>query len=1612
MKTIIQKMTLFALLLLMGDVFAQPPTPPAPPAGQMLDVWTFAGTNYQSFRRVAPLSLTNAPLVPTWDGNGLQMDSTNAAWITYPVSANGHVELSCSNGSWEVWLSPDWNSADGLGVWGTILGVGTWSTNLSTTTGAWGLFISPNGSNLFFSAQTNSTSTNYLYAPISWSAGEWHQIVLTYSATNSALYLDGQLATNGPGMSIVPGADALTNGFSIGSDGLGTGLLQSRSTFNQLITYNYELDADTISNNYDFDSEFVPPLSSGGFHLNTLTPPDPPGGGGTNSGSGGVFDVTPPTYTTNDFWIQALPPGTNAYNADPSMLTLLVHGTTNTSTNMPIYELLWTDNLTPPVFWEVMEAFLGTTNTNVTALNVPLFTDVPAVFFKAVNVGTNGDSEGIGIPDAWQRQYFGYVGIDPYANPKGDGYNNLYKYQHGMNPNTFYTPAAPAGVTAVANTNGNILISWLPAANLPTNGAGAVTGYTLQIQSAGTTNYVNIASNQFSYQTASSNATYLDVYTRYPYSDFQPPHYSLQIQYAHTNSAWTPLAFPFDPSCSVNGVVARGNQGALYLIISAVPVNVQAVRITWMGDQTHFPLADDLYATSYDYTPPVNSFETNGLLVFLGSFAFDVPISSFSNGIYQIPQSQASLYGSYNFSLQGIGANGNLGSPVYAVATNDWNGLRSYFDYSLINIPFLDGRTNIAQNINFLLRAADLSNTFQLLEEAGDVFSYGLHGNSNYVYSGYYFGNDYLEDSGTLFAHPNNFQFMAPQRNEFEPFEESAAYRQFVCDFASTDGSGTFTNSVSLFGYALDVYGVSNPAFSSLAYDYVNAYPTNFPASNILPVLDTETARWIVPPLYEIGPSFPEEGCTENPDIPTFTLPSGVRNLYGLYYDSIKYYGTNNAYDVASPNVAFEFADGIFNYSSGLTSDAGWFHEVDQPSLSTVGYYFARPGIDPVPGQTNFAVTNATSDLIFAPWGKHFFIGGWAKQSVVNGYSGVYAYPQQYFDKAFLADTNGNITTNQTGILSEYGDFFPTQPGKVFLTTKADAATGTLGTNVVNVIKLQLDVNHDGIMDTTFAGPDNTSAERPFEFWVNDDNDGTGIGADIDISENPAPADYAYGEIRSQRNLEDFARLWICGLPKLPTADGYTATLSISAINGNPSPSINLYAQYDTNGGVGYLTDPNAAAQQVASPYGNDLARITSTQNYNLPVYGDGSLKYSHFLFEGAGIGSGRLTLTISKNSNVLCVASAYLEFHDVKDFFEHARSSDVALNDPPTTNTGAYSIDSYQVAHASSENKEVIVFVHGINNTEFVYENANDTIFKRLYWQGYNGRYAAFRWPSPTWSLMPTSTNQIGYLEYNKGEYIGWQSGAGFKHYVDNLRARFPDYTINVCATSGGGVVASEGIRLGAQVDNYAMVFVSLPAESFDGNNTNLIYDYLASGGALRPDADALGGYNNCFTNSSTRFVNFYNDDDFANFIGALHVAGWEQIQLHTRPDRSLQLPGWDYYFDGTNCFYENTDENGLPISTRMLTQDYEKKSYVARSRTKAIGAAGLKYPPYALAAGVISTNISVQNASLGFVGGAAFGKTRSDHSGEFMKSVQNSTPFYFHLLKEGFHIQPAINP
>jgi hypothetical protein len=53
------------------------------------------------------------------------------------------------------------------------------------------------------------------------------------------------------------------------------------------------------------------------------------------------------------------------------------------------------------------------------------------------------DSDGNGLPDAWEQHYFGHLGVDPNADPDGDGLTNLQEFQNNTAPDDYYNGALP-----------------------------------------------------------------------------------------------------------------------------------------------------------------------------------------------------------------------------------------------------------------------------------------------------------------------------------------------------------------------------------------------------------------------------------------------------------------------------------------------------------------------------------------------------------------------------------------------------------------------------------------------------------------------------------------------------------------------------------------------------------------------------------------------------------------------------------------------------------------------------------------------------------------------------------------------------------------------------------------------------------------------------------------------------------------------------------------------------------------------------------------------------------------------------------------------------------------
>lgn len=130
--------------------------------------------------------------------------------------------------------------------------MGIWTPDESY--GFWSVHVNPEGTWLYFTSQGGGSAV-YLTTSINWLQNSWHQIVVTYGATGTAIYVDGQLATSGAAMTTYPSATVrAAHGISIGSDLYGT--QKALGDFEELETFNFVKSASTIfAEHTDFDQD-------------------------------------------------------------------------------------------------------------------------------------------------------------------------------------------------------------------------------------------------------------------------------------------------------------------------------------------------------------------------------------------------------------------------------------------------------------------------------------------------------------------------------------------------------------------------------------------------------------------------------------------------------------------------------------------------------------------------------------------------------------------------------------------------------------------------------------------------------------------------------------------------------------------------------------------------------------------------------------------------------------------------------------------------------------------------------------------------------------------------------------------------------------------------------------------------------------------------------------------------------------------------------------------------------------------------------------------------------------------------------------------------------------
>jgi hypothetical protein len=826
--------------------------------------------------------------------------------------------------------------------------------------------------------------------------------------------------------------------------------------------------------------------------------------------------------------------------------------------------------------------------------------------------------------------------------------------------------------------------------------------------------------------------------------------------------------------------------------------------------------------------------------------------------------------------------------------------------------------------------AADLAQTFSFTLTGAPDGDIDYDCPSDFVYSGLYdlWESTFGGDVPAYGVYPKAYR----------PFEDNNLYRNFVFSSSDVDTGGSFTNGISV-----------DEGHTEIAYPPPHLFQTN----SFDPLLTQSNALWTwnIHDLYTLNYFL---GCSNYPNGSDTVIegPNGGTNLFGLPFASLLiFYHVYN-----DPDQAEQYTTLNAGYSMSFASYDlldHFYAQTVQPQFKTESYYFARVYVnaspdrssDPIPGHSGFKVTNSTPLLIY-PFGEPFRLAGYARQKIINGDPSKYAYLGQYFDKAYMADANGNRTTNETGILSEYGEFLSTEPGTIILTTKPDGTqTNNLqGECTVHIIKLQLDVNHDGTMDLSYGGPDNTSYYNPFVFWINNDYDranpdATGFEEDDfegtrtqwisydDIGGTPTPDCNFSGAsgkriIPSERDLEDFARLWICGIDSNLFASLPPGTIGELSWGdkGNAdtnNPAIDLFDAADADGGTGYLS--NAATAKFQTNYVYYPWRGRLWPGLSIPVFSNGWTLSPHLIWCGAKTGSGQLTLTITQGgTNTLAQTSAYIEIKDIKQMYERWTVGDKAGVDPVTDpRPASEDIDSPFEYPTNASDAPYILLVHDYDLPRWKKDRYAETAFKRLYWQGYQGRFGLFRWPGVYNGIV---------RPLDDSEFSAWRSGQGLLQLLTNLSAHYPT-NVYLLAHGYGATVAGEALRLAGTnqvVNTYIALQGAVPVHAYD---TSWPWRSLGTAESFTPNR-----YFWYYTNGAPpyfagvvgagAYINYFKTND------SLLTTNWIATE-NGKPDIG-------YGFAGTN-FYK-----GIPVfNTPLLfpTNTYEIFSYCDEARCEAIG-------------------------------------------------------------------------
>ena len=598
-----------------------------------------------------------------------------------------------------------------------------------------------------------------------------------------------------------------------------------------------------------------------------------------------------------------------------------------------------------------------------------------------------------------------------------------------------------------------------------------------------------------------------------------------------------------------------------------------------------------------------------------------------------------------------------------------------------------------------------------------------------------------------------------------------------------------------------------------------------------------------------------------------------------------------------------------------------------------------------------------------------------------------------------------------------------------------------------------VDGNRDTEIDFT------NSHDRQLLFWVNNDQEGfnesdPGVESEIVNITNP---DHNNNVIDQRRDLEDFAplRLYVdpllfsnatdVQLGAIPPGQ-LSARYSLNYLNADGESFRLFYANNFTDDVYRHVNNETTATVQASDPAFNESERPAFTGNHVLEATLSG---LNPHLFE---IRHGTLPYgTAFQNDSILeFVTEVFypngtsvekrqridLDVRDIKSFYTNwdidyltggDLRTDVSFQHFATPTNPTHQSEVQNVPFFSGP--DTVLFVHGWNmptgaNNDWKAAFA-ETMFKRLYWQGFRGEFVSFDWPTfaneegPEWPIFGEGANNT----YNPSDFQAYRSAQALRNILEDYRDPSNLQPVHLLAHSMGNIVAGEALRQWAAdpntvdplVTNYVAMQAAVSAGAYGDNGTDSriigrpvpdLYRFWQHGrdGFSDPGL-GVTPYFSGISFSWENSVNYYNEQDFALDL-------WD-INNFTK-DLYLQSFLWpyDYEFeagDGENInndIFTRFPDVGSSVELDLALPNgrpgpnaYEILAFYSQSASLAVGTKPV---------GIFDLDFDLE--SLGMLGGSDI---RANHSYQFYHDASETWDIYVKLKNDlGFGATYGLSP